>query len=54
MVTLYLTIIMYIFIYVIIKNFLDFGHVLYNNLIVSLIKIFYKTHKDKINIFHQL
>ena len=51
MVTLYLIIIMYIFIYATTMNFLDFGPVLYNNLIVSLIN---KYLKDRINIFHQL
>lgn len=54
MVTLYLIIIMYIFIYATTMNFLDFGPVLYSNLIVSLIKIFYKDLKNRINIFHQL
>lgn len=51
MVTLYLIIIMYIFIYATTMNFLDFGPVLYSNLIVSLIN---KYLKDRINIFHQL
>lgn len=45
MVTLYLIIIMYIFIYATTMNFLDFGPVLYNNLIVSLIN---KYLKDRI------
>ena len=38
MVTIYLIIIMFIFIYVIEKNFLNFGIVLYNSLIIILKK----------------
>lgn len=39
MVILYLIIIMCIFIYVTTMNFLDFGPVLYSNLIVSLVAL---------------
>lgn len=48
MVILYLIIIMCIFIYVTTMNFLDFGPVLYSNLIVSLIKLVHKYLKDRI------
>lgn len=47
MVTIYLNFIMCIFIYVTTMNFLDFGPVLYNNSITSLIKLVYKYLKDQ-------